>query len=189
MFDSHVRVLLDVSVSLVNTLTDGQSGGKPYIAPAGALLPEAVRAALPLASAPERVELSQAAYLADAARQMRVVFEAVEAERLHEAAEGINALLVATGARPQLDRVGDEPWQVHFHGSDDSVALGWGAGCATALALALGSDLAGRLGVCRAPRCDRTYVDTSRNGARQFCSTACQSRVKAAAYRARQAEG
>ncbi|MEV7190535.1 CGNR zinc finger domain-containing protein [Streptomyces sp. NPDC093510] len=51
----------------------------------------------------------------------------------------------------------------------------------------MGSDLAGRLGVCRAPKCDRVYVDTSRNAARQFCSTACQSRVKAAAHRARRA--
>ncbi|WP_235619177.1 CGNR zinc finger domain-containing protein [Embleya scabrispora] len=42
-----------------------------------------------------------------------------------------------------------------------------------------------RLGLCGAPRCDRAYVDTSRNAGRQFCSTACQNRVKAAAFRAR----
>jgi predicted RNA-binding Zn ribbon-like protein len=51
----------------------------------------------------------------------------------------------------------------------------------------LGSDLYGRLGVCTADRCDRVYVDTSRNGTRRFCSTACQNRIKAAAFRARQA--
>ena len=44
---------------------------------------------------------------------------------------------------------------------------------------------AGRLGVCAAERCDRVYVDTSRNATRRFCSTACQSRTKAAAFRAR----
>lgn len=49
------------------------------------------------------------------------------------------------------------------------------------------SDLAGRLGVCTAERCDRVYVDTSKNGTRRFCSTACQNRVKAAAFRARHA--
>ncbi|WP_456236959.1 CGNR zinc finger domain-containing protein [Actinomadura physcomitrii] len=32
---------------------------------------------------------------------------------------------------------------------------------------------------------DRVYVDTSRNGKRRFCSTACQNRVKTAAFRAR----
>ncbi|MFC6935784.1 CGNR zinc finger domain-containing protein [Actinomadura yumaensis] len=35
------------------------------------------------------------------------------------------------------------------------------------------------------PHCDRVYVDTSRNGTRRFCSTACQNRVKTAAFRAR----
>jgi predicted RNA-binding Zn ribbon-like protein len=29
------------------------------------------------------------------------------------------------------------------------------------------------------------FLDTSRNGSRRFCSTPCQHRVKAAAYRAR----
>ena len=98
----------------------------------------------------------------------------------------LNALMRETGARPQLDRLpGGDGWHVHFHGPDDSLATGWAAGCATGLALALGSDLAGRLGVCAAPRCDRVYVDTSRNASRRFCSTACQNRVKAAAFRAR----
>jgi predicted RNA-binding Zn ribbon-like protein len=32
------------------------------------------------------------------------------------------------------------------------------------------------------------HVDASRNGTRRFCSTACQNRVKAAAYRGRRSE-
>jgi predicted RNA-binding Zn ribbon-like protein len=48
----------------------------------------------------------------------------------------------------------------------------------------LGSEQQGRLGTCAAPRCDRVYVDVSRNATRRFCSTACQNRVKAAAFRA-----
>ncbi|MEV6796542.1 CGNR zinc finger domain-containing protein [Streptomyces sp. NPDC051320] len=55
--------------------------------------------------------------------------------------------------------------------------------------LAVGSELAGRLGVCWAPRCDRVYVDASRNSVRQFCCAPCQSRVKAAAFRARRGTG
>jgi predicted RNA-binding Zn ribbon-like protein len=31
------------------------------------------------------------------------------------------------------------------------------------------------------------FVDTSKNGRRRFCSTRCQSRVKAAAHRSRAA--
>jgi predicted RNA-binding Zn ribbon-like protein len=51
--------------------------------------------------------------------------------------------------------------------------------------MAIGSDLAGRLGVCQADPCDRVYIDTSYNLGRRFCSRRCQSRVKAAAHRAK----
>jgi len=55
----------------------------------------------------------------------------------------------------------------------------------TGLAVVLGSEELHRLGVCTAPLCDRIYADTSRNGTRRFCGTPCQSRVRAAAFRAR----
>ena len=97
----------------------------------------------------------------------------------------LNALLKRTGARPQLDPLDAGGWHVHFHGSTDALATGWAAGCATGLALAIGSDLAGRLGVCEAERCDRVYVDTSKNSTRRFCSTTCQNRTKTAAFRQR----
>lgn len=187
MFDSHVAVLLDQAVSLVNTLTDGQARGRPYTAPHGAELAEAIDAAIPrtAASLPRDIDTEQAAYLAGTARRMREVFQAMQDGRTDAAAETVNALLRDTAARPRLDRTGDAPWQMHFHGADDSFAAGCSASCATALALAVGGGLAGRLGVCRAERCDRVYVDTSRNAGRQFCSTACQNRTKAAAFRAR----
>ncbi|WP_411088182.1 CGNR zinc finger domain-containing protein [Streptomyces sp. 061-3] len=187
MFDGHVLTLLDAAVSLVNTLTDGSRQGRPYTAPRGDQLPQAVHDALPLAAGRPGVEPAHAAYLVHTARQLRAVFDAVDADRTDQAAEHVNVLLRATGARPQLDRVDDEPWQVHFHGAEDTLAVGWSAGCATALALAIGSNLAGRLGVCTAPQCDRVYVDNSRNAVRHFCSNACRGRVKAAAFRARQA--
>ncbi|HEY1485203.1 MAG TPA: CGNR zinc finger domain-containing protein [Micromonosporaceae bacterium] len=171
-----------MSVALVNSLTGGSERGRPYPAPATDDL-----ASLAAASLPDRPDVSRrdAAYLLGAAQRMRAVIEAVDADRVDDAARVLNDLLAATGARPQLDRTGDEPWQLHFHGSDDSIAIGWSAGCAAALALAVGSDLAGRLGVCQATACDRVYVDISRNATRHFCSTACQSRTKAAAFRAR----
>ncbi|MFI1170527.1 CGNR zinc finger domain-containing protein [Streptomyces melanogenes] len=191
MFDSHVAVLLDQAVSLVNTLTDGQARGRPYAAPHGAELADAIDAAIPrtAASLPRAIDTEQAAYLAGTARRMREVFQAMQDGRTDTAAETVNSLLRDTGARPRLDRTGDEPWQMHFHGANDSFAAGCSASCATALALAVGGGLAGRLGVCRAERCDRVYVDTSRNAARQFCSTACQNRTKAAAFRARKDAG
>lgn len=196
LFDSHIELLLEAAVSLVNELTDGERRGKRYIAPRGqeevvaaaaAALPARGRGraqrAVPAALSPEG-----ASYLASAAQTMRGVFQAMQDGRVDDAAAAVNELLIQTGARPQLDRVPGEPWQVHFHGSDDTHGVGWSAGCATALALAVGSELAGRLGVCDAQHCDRVYVDSSRNGVRQFCSPPCQSRVKAAAFRARQSD-
>lgn len=188
LFDSHVALLLDAAVSFVNELTDGERRGKPYAAPHGDALPPAAAAAIPAgaqARRPDALPVESARILAQGAWVMRAVFEAMEDGRVDDAARAVNDLLRETGARPQLDRVPGEPWQLHFHGSDDTYGVGWTAGCATALALAVGSELAGRLGVCRAPRCDRVYVDASRNSVRQFCSAACQSRVKAAAFRAR----
>ena len=188
LFDSHVELLLEAAVSFVNELTDGERRGKPFVAPRGEELLAAAAAAIPeraQAPKPETLPVVSAEHLASAAREMRGVFEAMEDGRVDDAAMVVNKLLRETGARPQLDRVPGEPWQVHFHGSDDTYGVGWTAGCATALALAVGSELAGRLGVCTAPHCDRVYVDASRNSVRQFCSAPCQSRVKAAAFRAR----
>ena len=186
MFDSHIRRLLAASVDLVNAVTDGHAHGRPYRAPQGEAATDAIRTALPL-SPDVALDAAETAYLIATAHQLRRVYEAVSAGDLDRAASTINTALRSTGARPQLDRTPGEPWQLHFHGADDSLGVGWSAGCVAAVALAAGSDLAGRLGVCQAERCDRVYVDMSRNAGRQFCSTACQNRAKAATFRARQA--
>ncbi|MDI2124577.1 CGNR zinc finger domain-containing protein [Yinghuangia seranimata] len=188
LFDSHMTVLLDGTVALVNALTDGESRGRPYTAPRGDDLVAAVVDALAEPSILVRPNgPADAEHLARSAADLRRVFEAVAADRMDDAAGALNALLATSGARPLLGRAPDGPWRVHFHGADDSFATSWTAGCATGLAMLLGGELAGRLGVCQAAHCDRVYVDTSRNAGRQFCSTACQNRTKAAAYRARQA--
>jgi predicted RNA-binding Zn ribbon-like protein len=177
-----------VAVRLVNVLTAGEAHGRPYVPPAAEELQAAVASTLQAGRRPPReVTQDEATEFCMVADALRPVFESVAAGDLDEAARQVNALLALTGARPQLDRHDGEPWHLHFHGASDSLVTGWAAGCATGLAVVLGSDLYGRLGVCTAERCDRVYVDTSRNGTRRFCSTACQNRVKAAAFRARQA--
>lgn len=178
-FDSHVVRVLTAAVELVNTLTPGDSRGTPYAAPAGAELVRLTGEAL----GGRPITADQARHLAVIAARMRIVFEA----DLDEAAHEVNRLLHDTEVRPRLDHT-EQGWNLHFHGAEDTVATGWAAGCAAGLALALGSDLAGRLGVCAAPVCDRVYVDVSRNAQRRFCSPRCQSRVKAAANRARRTE-
>ena len=186
-FDSHVLSVLTTSVALVNRLTGGYFGGAPLEAPRGTSQVEATAQALS-ADGRQRpvVQPSDAEHLAEVAARMRIVFEAAHAGEIDRAATEVNAMLLDTHARPQLDGGGDKGWSLHFHAADDTLAHGWAAGCAAGLALALGSDLAGRLGVCAAPQCDRVFVDTSRNTKRRFCSPQCQSRVKAAAHRARQ---
>jgi predicted RNA-binding Zn ribbon-like protein len=177
--------VVTVAVRLANALTPGEAHGRPYLPPGGPALPEAVTAALRAARPDTReVTPAEAGEFVAVAASIRAVFDAVAADRTDAAAGVVNQMLADTGARPQLDRHDGEPWHLHFHGAEDSLVTGWAAGCATGLAVVLGSDLGGRLGVCTAPRCDRVYVDTSRNATRRFCSTACQNRVKAAAFRA-----
>jgi len=187
-FNSHLDAVISVAVSLVNTLTPGEARGRGYQPPVGEAACAAVTTALRTGQTSARpVTSADAALLADTATRLRAVFDAVEADEVDTAATLVNTMLAETGARPQLDRHDGEPWHLHFHSKADSLAQGWAAGCATGLAVVLGTDMYKRLGVCTAPRCDRVYVDVSRNGTRRFCSTACQNRVKAAAFRARQA--
>jgi predicted RNA-binding Zn ribbon-like protein len=186
-FDSHVMALLSVTVRLVNRLTPGSDGGRDVRVPKGAELVAAVAEALADGGPRARVDQADATSLAAVATAARAVFDDAASGDVDAAAEQVNLLLDRTRARPRLDFFPAAGWSLHFHGPDDTLAVGWSAGIASGLALALGSDLAGRLGVCAAPSCDRVYVDTSRNGGRRFCSTRCQSRVKAAVHRSRSA--
>jgi predicted RNA-binding Zn ribbon-like protein len=191
-FNSHTDLVVAIAVDLVNLLTAGERRGKAYRPPAG---PDAVAELDALLrgsggrglTRPEDAGApSVAADFTAVAGALRAVFAAVAAGEVDAAAGRVNELLRGTGAHPVLERHDGEPWHVHFHADGDgSTADGWAAGCATGLAMVLGSEYADRLGVCTAPRCDRVYVDTSRNGSRRFCSTACQNRVKAAAFRER----
>ncbi len=178
------------AVALVNAVTPGQRGGRAVTAPQGGALTAAVDGAL--AGGRERDRPTgpdDAAALAAWAPRLRAVLEHVEAGRIDEACTALNAVLRDSGAVPTLSRHDGEPWHLHFHRPDAGFAQGWVAGMAAALAAVLGSAALDRLGVCRADACDRVYADTSRNGTRRFCSTTCQNRMKAAAFRARRAAG
>jgi predicted RNA-binding Zn ribbon-like protein len=173
-----------VAVELANALTPGEACGRPYQPPGDRALPAAVTAALRAGRPDIRpVPPDEAAGFRPVAAAIRAVFEAVAAGRTDDAARLVNEMLAGTGARPRLDSHDGEPWHLHFHGAEDSLVTGWAAGCATGLAVVLGTEQQGRLGVCAAPRCDRVFVDASRNGTRRFCSTSCQNRVKAASFR------
>jgi predicted RNA-binding Zn ribbon-like protein len=185
-FTGHMDAVVAVAACLVNVLTAGEAHGRPYGPPDGEARRAAVTAALRIAMPATRLPTAaEAAEFGPVAAALRPVFDAAAAGRTDRAARLVNTLLVRSGARPRLDRHDGQPWHLHFHGPEDSLAAGWAAGCATGLAVVLGTDHGGRLGVCAAPRCDRVYVDTSRNATRRFCSASCQNRVKTAAFRAR----
>ncbi|MGI8578104.1 MAG: CGNR zinc finger domain-containing protein [Nocardioidaceae bacterium] len=173
---------------LANALTPGEKQGNAYQPPTSNERQRVVADLLagdgPVGGRPV-VTARDGESLTETAARLRTVFESVAIGDLALAAWQVNQLLVETGARPQLDYYEPDGWSLHFHGKDDSVAIGWAAGFASGLALAIGSDFVGRLGVCEAIRCDRVYVDASRNGAKRFCSTSCQNRVKAAVFRSR----
>jgi predicted RNA-binding Zn ribbon-like protein len=189
LFDSHVTNLLETTLVLVNRLTPGLDGGHELIAPEDE---RALRAAVRDCVNTRGYDVSLRGVRADDAKMIgrtateaRRVIEDIERGDLATAARRVNVLLRRTGARPQLDTHGPGVWNLHFHGPDDTFGVGWSAGIAAGLAMALGTSDAGRLGVCAADRCDRVHLDTSRNGGRRFCSTRCQNRTKNAAHRAR----
>jgi len=184
-FTSHTDAVVAVAVELVNALTPGEAHGRPHEPPDDRTLPAAVAAALSAGRSEVRqVSLGDAAAFRPVASAIRSVFDAAAAGQTDAAAQLVNDMLAQSGARPRLEQHDGQPWHLHFHGAEDSLVTGWAAGCATGLAVVLGGESRGRLGVCSAPRCDRVFVDTSRNATRRFCSTACQNRVKAASFRA-----
>ena len=187
-FNSHTDRVVTVAVALVNLLTPGEDRSRPYQPPAGAACADRLSALFTSAGGRGNVTEAEASALGPVAADLRAVFEAVAAGDINGAARLVNGMLAATGAHPVLEHHDGEPWHLHFHSNDESsLAQGWASGCATGLAFVLGGELYDRLGICTAPRCDRVYVDISRNGSRRFCSTACQNRVKAAAFRERHA--
>jgi predicted RNA-binding Zn ribbon-like protein len=187
-FNSHTDTVVRTAVALVNLLTDGEERGRKYLPPDGPERAERLNALFRSAGSRSEVTAANAGEFTPVAAELRPVFQAVAAGDIDDAAHRVNSMLAATGAHPELARHDGEPWHVHFHATGPATAAtGWAAGCATGLAIVLGGEHYDRLGVCTAPRCDRVYVDTSRNGSKRFCSTACQNRVKAAAFRDRRA--
>jgi predicted RNA-binding Zn ribbon-like protein len=193
-FGSHLDATVLLARDLVNGLTPGRRGGRP-LAPMDD--EEHLRAAVAaaLADRPNRARAWQEAdrhdlrRLQDLAGRLREVFEAVEQGRVDRAAAGLNRVLTEVRARPELTHHDGEPWHLHFHSPGAGPVAGLMAGCATALAMVVGSPAADRLGVCHAEGCDRVYVDATKNASKRFCSSACQNRAKAAAFRARRRAG
>lgn len=178
--DSFTDAGVLVSVELVNGLAVGcaphGSTTRQTIAHALAVDPQSV-AQLRVADASGFIALS---------RQLQLVFQPLNEGRVDRAALQLNRLLAACPAHPHLERE-HGAWRLHHHPVDAALVPMWTAICAEGLARMIGTGHADRLGTCSSDDCERVYVDLSKNSSRRFCSTTCQNRVKAAAFRRRRA--
>lgn len=188
-FDSYTDLGAQAAAELVNRLTPGWSGGRPLEAPAGAGARRRLAGEAEAAIWGRRGNLDSADVegLFRLASRLRVIFESAAAGEADLTAQLVNSMLHDYHAAPQLAAHDREGWHLHFHSQEPEAgrAEARGAGCATALAVVIGAGGIARLGLCRATRCDRVYLDTSRNGSRRFCSERCLSRQKVASFRAR----
>jgi predicted RNA-binding Zn ribbon-like protein len=133
---------------------------------------------------PEPVEISAAGLdgLRRAALELREVFTATD---VGTAADRINALLAGRAHPARLTAHGGASgWHLHVDSSDDAP---WGEWFLTSSCLALAVLLAERqappAGICASPSCLRPFVNVGRGPTRRYCSAACGTRERVAAYR------
>ncbi|MGH7692465.1 MAG: CGNR zinc finger domain-containing protein [Candidatus Dormibacteria bacterium] len=191
-FESYADRGVESAVELVNRLSPGWAKGREWALPrepvARRQLAQEVEARL--SGRPVSLRGQAGEEMIRLAAELRMIFELVSRARHDRAALLVNALLGRYQAAPQLARHDGEAWHLHFHSQDKEAgrAMARGAMCVIALAVVIGSPREGRLGVCESERCDRVFVDGSKNGSRRFCSSTCLSRTKVAAFRARQGQ-
>jgi CGNR zinc finger len=179
--DSYADAGVTASVELVNELVVASEGGKmdtrravPAIAEVLAIDPPSV-AKLADGDVPGFVSL---------AHQLHGIFGAASHADIDTAAVRLNDLLAQHPAHPHLAKEQGR-WRLHHHPAEAALVPMWTAICAEALARVISAGLHHRLGTCLRSGCGRVYFDSSKNASRRFCSTACQNRVKAAAFRHR----
>ena len=180
--DSYEDAGVLTAVDLVNAFAAGDAFGRPANPPDP--LP-ALR--LILAGDPPSVEQLRSddapGFVALAAR-LREIFEDLRNGDVDVAASRLNVLLAEHPAHPHLAKEGGR-WRLHHHPLDAALVPMYTSICAEGLARVVGAGGSARLGTCDGTACDRVFVDVSKNASRRFCSTACQNRVKAAAFRRR----
>lgn len=175
----HLEASLAAAIALANVFGAPARQGRPAAPPDD----EAVRGVLRLTT--NRTVPIELHEYETGARQLYDALDLLP--DVDGAVELVNDLLRRTHAAPQLTREPGQLWHLHFASPGVSVATGWLAEFATAVAMLLGSHDSERLRRCAAERCDDLFLDSTKNRTQRFCSTACQNRTKVAAHRARTA--
>jgi len=182
-FDSYEDVNAVIAVNLVNELTLEHAFGRPAQLPDPVLALQRVLDVDP--PFPQLREPDVPSFIT-LANRLRDVFGDLHRGDLDAAATRLNELLAAHPAHPHLAKDHGH-WRLHHHPVDAALVPMATAVCAGAMARMVGAGAGSRLGTCDSDDCDRVFLDGSKNGSRRFCSTTCQNRVKAAAFRRRRA--
>jgi predicted RNA-binding Zn ribbon-like protein len=180
--DRYADAGIPTAVQLVNTLARRDRGAEAP--PTDRVLPSLRKIlALDPPSVAMLREKDAPGFLA-LARALRRIFDDLDRRDLDSAAGRLNELLARHPAHPHLAKEQGR-WRMHHHPADVALVPMWSSVCAEAMARMVGAGHGERFGSCEAPACGRVFFDVSRNGSRRFCSTTCQNRVKAAAFRRR----
>ena len=100
---------------------DAGRGPQPGVRPpAGAERAARLNALFTSAGSRTEVTDAEAEAFVPVAADLRVVFAAVAAGDVDDAAHRVNDMLAATGAHPALERHDGEPWHIHFHSADET---------------------------------------------------------------------
>lgn len=102
-----------------------------------------------------------------------------------EVVRRLNELLDAHPVRPRVSGHDESTWHLHVNDESASVAETLTSEALLGLAILVTEVGATRLGRCAASTCTNTFVDTSANSSRRFCSTRCATRTNVAAFRRR----
>ena len=107
------------------------------------------------------------------------------ATSIDERTQAANTLLTLGTARAYLTTHDGWSPHLHFTGEDEDVVARVKAVTAGGVAIFLVESGGERLGVCARSRCERVFVDTSRNGRREYCSARCGNTAAVTRHRQR----
>jgi len=186
----HWLSYLNGAFALANAFGPSSVGGRPHARPEGEQLVIAVREALAHATVePPTLAAADAELMAATGQELWRVFTAVAEGRLDDGVHQTNAMLSNIAPQPALTRHGPAGnWHLHFTAAAQGEGQRWASDVIVATAMLQGSEAWERAGRCAAARCERVFLDQTRNHSQQFCSTHCQDRTKTAARRHRRRE-
>ncbi|WP_433327264.1 CGNR zinc finger domain-containing protein [Spirillospora sp. CA-294931] len=111
--------------------------------------------------------------------QIREIFVAADAGSGEQAVDRLNSLLIQHPIHPLVSDH-DGEWHLHLNEAG-SIPDRYAARAAMGLAVQISERGVDRLGVCRAPGCERVFFDATANKSRSYCSDACAGRPSVAA--------